>query len=77
MADEERPLNLLFITCDQLRRDAVQAMGLATLEETRTPAMDALAAEGTLFTQHITNALPCGPSRTALHRWVASLSALA
>ena len=28
--------------------------------------MDALAAEGTLFTQHITNALPCGPSRAAL-----------
>lgn len=66
MAEGERPLNLLFITCDQLRRDAVSAMGLGTLPEARTPAMDALAADGTLFTQHITNALPCGPSRTAM-----------
>ena len=62
----ERRLNVLFITCDQLRRDGVGAMGLDTLNAV-TPHMDQLAAEGTLFTQHITNALPCGPSRTALH----------
>ena len=64
---EERPLNLLFITCDQLRRDAVSAAGLPTLPESSTPALDALAAEGVIFCDHITNSLPCGPSRTALH----------
>ena len=66
MADEP-PLNILLITCDQLRRDAVGAMRLGTLAGVRTPNMDALAAEGTLFTSHATNSLPCGPSRTALH----------
>jgi arylsulfatase A-like enzyme len=67
LAQQEEPLNLLFITCDQLRRDAVGAMRLPTLAESRTPAIDALAAEGTLFTQHITNALPCAPARAGLH----------
>ena len=32
MAADERKLNILFITCDQLRRDAVGAMGLHTLD---------------------------------------------
>jgi hypothetical protein len=31
---EEPPLNILLITCDQLRRDAVAAMGLETLAGT-------------------------------------------
>ena len=59
-------LNVLLITMDQLRRDAVGAMGIGDLHPV-TPCFDALAADGTLFAQHFTNSVPCGPSRSSLH----------
>ena len=33
----------------------------------QTPNLDALAAEGVLFTKHFANAAPCGPSRASIH----------
>ena len=33
----------------------------------QTPHLDALAAQGVLFTNHFANAAPCGPSRASIH----------
>jgi arylsulfatase A-like enzyme len=58
------PLNVLFITADQWRGDALSALGHPVV---RTPHLDALAADGVLFARHFANAAPCGPSRACLH----------
>ena len=55
--------NLLFITADQWRGECLSALG----HMVRTPNLDALAAEGTLFTRHFANTAPCGPSRASIH----------
>lgn len=55
--------NVLFVTADQWRGDTLSAVGHPAI---RTPVLDALAAEGTLFRQHYTSAYPCGPSRATL-----------
>ncbi|MCB1692140.1 MAG: alkaline phosphatase family protein [Pseudomonadales bacterium] len=55
--------NILFITADQWRAECLSCLG----HQVRTPNLDALAAEGVLFTQHYANAVPCGPSRASLH----------
>ncbi|MBM3548520.1 MAG: alkaline phosphatase family protein [Alphaproteobacteria bacterium] len=57
-------LNILFITGDQWRFDALSALGHPVVQ---TPNLDALAADGVLFKRHFTNASPCGPSRSSLH----------
>jgi arylsulfatase A-like enzyme len=56
--------NVLFITVDQWRGDCLSALGHPVL---RTPALDRLAAQGTLFANHWANAAPCGPSRACLY----------
>lgn len=56
--------NVLFITVDQWRGDCLSAVGHPLLG---TPALDALAASGTLFANHWANAAPCGPSRACLY----------
>ena len=56
--------NILFITADQWRGDCLSALGHPVV---KTPHLDALAAEGTLFTRHFANASPCGPSRASIH----------
>ncbi len=56
--------NVLFITLDQWRGDCLSAMGHPVVA---TPALDGLAAEGTLFANHWANAAPCGPSRACLY----------
>jgi arylsulfatase A-like enzyme len=56
--------NVLFITVDQWRGDGLSALGHPVLT---TPALDRLAAEGTLFANHWANAAPCGPSRACLY----------
>jgi len=56
--------NVLFVTLDQWRGDCLSAAGHPVLE---TPALDALAAGGVLFTNHWANAAPCGPSRACLY----------
>ncbi|MSP47992.1 MAG: sulfatase [Alphaproteobacteria bacterium] len=56
--------NILFITGDQWRHDALSALGHPVVE---TPNLDAMAADGVLFRRHFANASPCGPSRSSLH----------
>jgi arylsulfatase A-like enzyme len=56
--------NVLFITVDQWRGDCLSALGHPMV---RTPALDRLAAQGTLFANHWANAAPCGPSRACLY----------
>jgi arylsulfatase A-like enzyme len=55
--------NILFITADQWRGECLSMLG----HRVQTPNLDALAAEGILFTNHFANAVPCGPSRASLH----------
>ncbi len=62
-AGSDRPGNVLLIVADQWRWDCLSALGHPTV---RTPHLDALAAEGTLFASHFTQASPCGPARASL-----------
>jgi len=59
----ERPRNVLLITCDQWRGDALGAAGNPIV---KTPAFDRLAAEGTRFANHFSVTSPCGPARASL-----------
>ncbi len=56
--------NVLIITADQWRGDCLSAVGHACV---RTPAVDALAKEGTLFRRHYAGAAPCSPARATLY----------
>ena len=56
--------NVLLITVDQWRGDCLSALGHPLLT---TPALDGLAAQGTLFANHWASAAPCGPSRACLY----------
>lgn len=58
---DRRP-NILFITTDQQRADCLGAMG----RRVRTPHLDLLACEGTLFRACITPNLVCQPSRASI-----------
>lgn len=61
--------NFLFVFCDQLRGDALGALG--ALPPLRTPAMDALAARGAHFASCYTPNPVCVPAREAVitGRW--------
>ncbi|MIL09566.1 phosphonate monoester hydrolase, partial [Salmonella enterica subsp. enterica] len=59
----KRP-NVLFITCDQWRGDSLSAAGHPVV---KTPHVDALAAEGTLFERHYAGAAPCSPARACIY----------
>jgi len=63
--------NILFIMCDQLRRDYLGCYGHPTL---RTPHIDALARRGTRFDRCYVQGPVCGPSRMSTYtgRHVAS-----
>jgi len=56
--------NVLLVTLDQLRGDA---LGCAGHPLVRTPTLDALAARGVRFARHHANAAPCGPGRASLY----------
>lgn len=56
--------NILLITADQWRGDCLGVMGHPVV---RTPHMDALARDGTLFRRHYAGAAPCGPARACLY----------
>ena len=56
--------NVLFITADQWRGECLSALGHPVV---KTPHLDAIAAEGTLFRRHYSQATPCGPSRASLY----------
>jgi arylsulfatase A-like enzyme len=55
---------ILFISADQWRAECLSAVGHPLV---KTPHLDALAKDGTLFKQHRTVCAPCGPARTSLH----------
>ena len=56
--------NVLFVTADQWRGECLGALGHPVV---RTPALDALAAQGVCFRRHYAQSAPCGPSRASLH----------
>ncbi|WP_395017943.1 alkaline phosphatase family protein [Dongia sp.] len=55
---------VLFISADQWRAECLSAVNHPVV---KTPHLDALAKDGTLFKQHRTVCAPCGPARTSLH----------
>ena len=57
-------LNILLIMVDQWRADL---SGPDRRFPTPTPNLDALAARGTVFARHFTQAYPCGPARASLY----------
>lgn len=57
------PFNVLLITADQWRGDCIGAVGHPLV---KTPAIDALAADGLLFRNHYCQAAPCAPARASL-----------
>src|ERR1039458_6694 len=59
-----RSVNVLFVTLDQFRADA---MGTAGHPLVRTPTLDSLAADGVRFASHYSQAAPCSPGRAALY----------
>jgi arylsulfatase A-like enzyme len=59
-----KPLNILLITADQWRGECLSALGHPCL---RTPHLDALATEGTVFRRHYCQATPCAPARASLY----------
>ncbi len=67
--------NILFIMCDQLRHDYLGCTGHPHLT---TPHLDALAADGTLFTRAYVQSPICGPSRMSTYtgRYVRSHGSL-
>ena len=69
------PLNLLFITTDQQRWDSLPCYGR---EFMRTPNLDRLAREGTVFERAYTPAPLCVPMRAAMMtgQWPATLGIL-
>lgn len=59
-----RPRNVLFIMADQLRADYLGCTGHPHI---KTPNIDALAAEGVLFSNAYVQATVCGPSRMCFY----------
>ncbi|MCU0786570.1 MAG: sulfatase [Verrucomicrobia bacterium] len=59
-----RPPNILFLAIDDLRT----GLGAPDAAPSATPALDALAASGRLFTHHYTQVPTCGASRCSLLR---------
>ena len=58
-----RPKHILILHCDQLRADC---LGYAGNPDVKTPHIDALAADGTVYTEHYTVYPICTPSRYSL-----------
>src|SRR5256714_9368941 len=57
-------LNVLFITADQFRSDALTCAGPPVV---RPPNLARLAAGGVSSRRHFANAVPCAPSRASLY----------
>ena len=56
-------MNILFILTDQFRYDCLSVLDHPVV---KTPNLDALAGEGTLFTRAYCAAMACGPARASL-----------
>jgi len=63
-SDDQKPLNVLFISIDDLRND----LGALGVNHIHTPQLDAFAGEGRLFSHHYVQVPTCGSSRAALLR---------
>ncbi len=57
------PRNVLFIIADEFRADCLGAAGNPLIQ---TPNLDALAADGAMFTNCFVQASPCAPSRMCI-----------
>ena len=57
------PRKVLFISADQWRGECLSALGHPVV---KTPHLDALAADATLFKRHFAVTSPCGPSRSSM-----------
>lgn len=57
------PINIVFILTDQFRFDCLGCLGHPLL---KTPNLDAMAAQGTLFSRAYCATMPCGPARTSI-----------
>ena len=57
------PRKVLLITAYQWRGECLGCLGHPVVQ---TPTLDRLAAEGVLFQNHYSQAVPCGPSRASL-----------
>src|SRR5690349_20603452 len=56
--------NVLLITNDQFRADCIGFMGNRVI---RTPNLDRLASEGTVYEQYYAQCPQCVPSRSSFH----------
>jgi arylsulfatase A-like enzyme len=63
MKNPHRQPRILLLSADQLRADALGCYGNTVV---KTPNIDQLAVQGSMFTRHYTPTAPCGPSRTSL-----------
>ena len=59
----EKAMNILLIVTDQYRYDCLSALRHPVV---RTPNLDGLAADGTLFTRAYCATMACGPARASL-----------
>src|SRR5271165_2096462 len=57
-------MNILLITLDQFRGDALSCTGHPLV---KTPHLDALAKVGVRFARHYSQCSPCGPGRASLY----------
>jgi arylsulfatase A-like enzyme len=57
-------VNVLFVTLDQIRGDALSCAGHPVV---RTPHLDRLAAAGVRFARHHSQSAPCSPGRASLY----------
>ena len=56
----DAPTNVLFVTADQMRGDCIGSLGHANV---RTPSLDRMAREGTVFRRGFSSGPVCVPSR--------------
>lgn len=63
VSERHRP-NIVLITLDQFRGDALSAAGHPLV---RTPHLDYLATHGVRLARHYSQAAPCGPGRASLY----------
>lgn len=62
-ADEAKPLNIVFVLCDDHRFDCLGAAGHPFLE---TPHLDAMAEKGAMMTNAYVTTSLCSPSRASI-----------
>lgn len=64
MKNERKPMNLLFLFCDQQSREVLGCYGNPYIH---SPNLDGLAARGTMFRNAYCNNPICVPSRASMH----------